>query len=129
MNLSRLLLFHAIITLAAGVVLIVAPQLIPGTVGIHLPHDAYLLCYLLAGSELGLAAMSFYGRSLNDVKALRVISLTCIVLHASSAILEVYAYTQGLSAAIWGNIVLRIVVVGLFIYYGFFKTANATKKP
>ena len=96
MNLSRLLLLHAIITLAAGIVLIVTPQLIPGTVGIHLPHDAYLLSYLLAGSELGLSVMSFYGRSLTDVKALRVICLTCIVLHTSSGILEVTRTHKGL---------------------------------
>ena len=130
MNLSKLLLIHGIITFVAGIVLIVSPGLIPAAVGVHMDPGAYIICYLLAASELSLAVLSFYGRGLTDVKALHVIVLACLVLHISSAILEVYAYAKGLSAGIWWNVLLRIIITILFVYYGFYKTPgkNITAK-
>jgi len=110
------------ITLAAGIVLVVTPNLIPGVMGVNIDKSAYIICYLLAGSEFGFAFLSFYGSKLSDPKALRVISLACIVFHGSTGVLEIYSYFQGLNAAILGNVVLRVVVIILFIYYGFYKT-------
>ncbi len=52
MNLRKLLIIHALITFAAGIVLIFSPQLIPGTVGIQIYPKANLLCYLLGTSEV-----------------------------------------------------------------------------
>jgi hypothetical protein len=43
MNINKLLTFHAIITLAAGLVLIVYPPLIPATVNIELHQNQFLL--------------------------------------------------------------------------------------
>lgn len=123
-NLRLLLAVNAVLTFAAGIVLITAPELIPSAVGIRIEPSAYLVCYLLAASELSLAALSWGGRAITDVKALRVIVLACIVLHASSGILEIYAFAKGVSATIWGNIVLRAVVVFLFAYYGLYRIQN-----
>jgi hypothetical protein len=123
-NLRLLFAVHAGLTCAAGIVLIVAPELSPGAVGIRLDPTAYLVCYLLAAAELSLAALSWSGRSITDAKALRVIVTAFIVLHAASGILEIYAFTEGLSAAIWGNIAVRGVVVLLFAYYGLYKIAG-----
>jgi len=50
---------HALVTAAAGIVLVAAPAAIPGTVGIRLETGAELLCYLLAGAEFGFAALSW----------------------------------------------------------------------
>lgn len=123
-SLGVLFAVHAALTFAAEVVLIVEPDLIPSAVGIRLDRSAYLICYLLAASELSIAALSWKGRSLTDTKALRVIVIACVVFHSSSGILEIYAFTKGVSAAIWSNIVLRAVVVFLFAYYGLFKMPN-----
>ena len=122
MNLTKLLIIHAIATLAAGIALIVTPDLIPSAVDIHIDPSAYLVCYLLGTSELAIAFLSYYSKELKDTKALRLVSLTFIVFHASTAIVEVYAFTQGLSAAIWGNVALRVLVAILFTYYGLYKT-------
>jgi hypothetical protein len=122
MNLSKLLIIHGIVTFAAGIVLTVAPGLIPGMIGVHIDKGAYIICYLLASSEFSLAVLSLMGAALTDVKALRAIVLACVVLHTSSALLEIYAYTQGLSAGIWWNVLLRVVVTLLFLYFGFYKT-------
>jgi hypothetical protein len=54
-GLRRLLIFHGFITLAAAIVLTVAPGVIPGVVGIHLGPNAYMVAYLLAGAEFGFA--------------------------------------------------------------------------
>ena len=124
MNLARLLTIHSIVTFAAGVVLMAAPGFIPSTVGINVEPKAYLICYLLGAAELGLAFLSYFSIGIKDANALRVIVWTFIVFHTSSAVVEILAYVQGLSAAIWGNIAIRIVVVTLFAYYGPYKISH-----
>jgi len=115
-GLRALLVVHGCITLAAAIVLAVAPGLIPGLVGIQLEPSAYVLAYLLAGAEFGLAVLSFGGSRVSDVRALRLISWSCIAFHGSSGVLEVVAYAQGASAAILANVVARAVIVGLFAW-------------
>ena len=94
----------------------VAPGLIPGLVGIDLEPSAYVLVYLLAGAEFGLAVLSFGGSRLSDARALRLIAWSCIAFHGSSGVLEMVAYAQGASTAILGNAVARAVIVGLFAW-------------
>lgn len=120
-NLRRLLVVHAILTFAAGIVLIAAPDLIPGAVGIHIEPSANLICYLLAAAELCITVLSWGGRRLSDAKALRVIVWAFLIFHASSGVLEIYAFAGGLSAAIWGNVAVRAVVIFLFAYYGLYR--------
>ena len=88
-GLRVLLVVHGCITLAAGLVLTVAPSLIPSVGGIHLEPSAYLLAYLLAGAEFGFSVLSFGSSRLTDARALRLVAWTCMVFHASSGVLEV----------------------------------------
>jgi hypothetical protein len=115
-GLRVLLVVHGCITLAAAIVLAVAPGLIPGVVGIDLEPNADLLAYLLAGAEFGLAVLSFGGSRLGDARALRLIAWSCIAFHGSSGVLEMVAYAQGASAAILANVAARVVIVGLFAW-------------
>lgn len=124
MTLRLLFTIHAILTFAAGVVLVAAPGVIPGTIGIHIEPTAYLLCYLLAAMEFGVAALSWGARTITDAKALRTIVTTCIVVHAVSGLLEVYAFAGGVSGAIWGNVALRALAVALFAHYGLNTTSS-----
>ena len=126
-SLKTLFFLHGLVTLAAGIVLLVDPNLIPGVVGIHLPSSAYLVPYLLGTAELCIAAVSFGASRFTDGLALRTTAWSFIILHGSTAFIEVYAYTQGLDALIWGNIVLRVVVVVLFAYFGVYKLPRGTK--
>lgn len=121
MNISILLLFHAIITFAAAIVLVVAPGLIPRTLGITLDPSNYLLCYLLAGAELSIAFLSYFGRKLQDTHSLRLIVLTIIVFHVSTFIFEIYAIMQGVNTLLWVNVAFRAVIVALLAYYGLYK--------
>ncbi|MEU4230107.1 hypothetical protein AB0F17_37950 [Nonomuraea sp. NPDC026600] len=119
MNLRRLLTLHALITFAAGVVLIAAPGLIPGAVGVRVPPDAYLVCYLLGAAELALAFLSFAGRTLRRPDGMRLVIWTVIVFHGCTAAVEAYAFARGVvNPAIWANVALRLVVIALFIQYG-----------
>jgi hypothetical protein len=72
-GLRALLIIQGFLTAAAGLVLVIAPSLIPSAVGIYLPPSAYLLAYLLAGAEFGFAVLSFGGSGLADVRALRLV--------------------------------------------------------
>jgi hypothetical protein len=121
MNLRILLLVHAAVTFAAGVVLIAAPALIPKTVGIEIGPEQFLLSYFLGAAELGLAYLSFYARKINDRHALRIIVSSFIVFHLATGIVEIYALAQGVSPNLIANIALRIIVSVLFFYYGFYK--------
>lgn len=107
LSLQTLLFLHGLVTLAAGIVLLIDPNLIPEVVGIHLPSTAYLVPYLLGTAELCIAAISFGATKFKDAVALRSVSWSFIILHGSTALVEIYAYTQGLSILIWGNIALR----------------------
>ncbi len=124
MNLSKLFIIHAIITFTAGIVLIVAPVVIPATVEISINDNQYLLCYLLAASELALAFLSFESRKIKDLRSLRLISLSFIIFHLSTALLEIYVLAQGGSVKLIGNIILRVIVSSLFFYYGRAKLAK-----
>src|SRR5580704_15201882 len=112
-GLRRLLVIHGFITLAAGVVLIAAPDLIPSTVGIRLEPSAFMLAYLLAGAEIGLAVLSFGGSRIAEPRALRLIVWSLVAFHGSSGVLEIYAYARGANVAILANAGARTVVIGL----------------
>jgi hypothetical protein len=118
MTLRLLFTLHAIATLAAAVVLVVAPTAIPRTVGIIITPSAFLLCYLLAAAELCFGVVSWGARDLTDAKALQLVAISFIVFHSASAVLEVWAFTAGLSDRLLANVVLRVVAVMLFAHYG-----------
>lgn len=109
-----LFIAHGIVTAAAGVVLIVAPGLIPSTVGIELPGDANLLPYLLGGVELGVAVLSIGAVRLRERAAIRLIAISFVVLHGVTAVVELLALAQGVDPFLWGNVALRVVVAVLF---------------
>jgi hypothetical protein len=114
----RILFFvHGLITLAAAVVLTIAPGLIPGVVGIHFDSSSNLIAYLLAGAEFGFAVLSFGGSRLADVRALRLIAWSFVAFHSASAALESYAYFTGTSSAILANIAARVIIVCLFLIF------------
>jgi len=121
-GLRVLLVVHGFITAAAGLVLVIVPSLIPSMVGISLPPGDYVLAYLLAGAEFGFSVLSFGSSRLTDARALRLVAWTCIVFHASSGVLELYAYAHGASVAIVGNVVARAIIVGIFAYLCVLKT-------
>lgn len=118
MNLNRLLTIHGIITLAAGLVLMLAPSLIPETVNIKMDKDQYLLCYFLSASEFSLAYLSFYSRKLKDLSAIRVIIMTIIIFHSATLFFELYAQGKGMSNIILVNAAARVIIIILFYYYG-----------
>ena len=126
MNLNRLLLVHAVVTLAAGMLLVVAPAVIPGTVGIQLNPNASLLSYLLGAAEISLAVLSYFGRKLTDRQGRQLVCVTFIVFHWLTAFVEIYAFTQGISVVIWVNVAVRALVTGLFVYYGLIRTTSQT---
>jgi hypothetical protein len=113
---TRVLQAHAVLTAAAGVVLVVRPAAIPGIVGIQLAPDAYLLGYLLAAAELGFAALSWRGARLVDPDAVRVIIFACVVLHAFSAALETVVWISRPSPILMANIAIRVAVVAVLLW-------------
>jgi hypothetical protein len=115
-GLRRLLIIHGLITLAASIVLTIAPGAIPGIVGIHLEPGSYLVAYLLAAAEFGFAVLSFGGSRLNDPQALRLVAWSCIAFHASSGVLALYAYPQNNNGLILVNVAARAVIVALFAF-------------
>jgi hypothetical protein len=98
MRLVKLLIIHGVITLAAGVVLILAPGAIPGAVGVEVPASADLVPFMLGAAEIAVAVLSFGAAQLTDRQALRLISVVIIVFHGSTAVVEAYAFFRAASA-------------------------------
>lgn len=111
------LIIHAVITFAAGVVLIAAPGAIPSTVGIDLPGNAALLAYFLGAAEIAIAFLSFGASKIRDTQALVLIIWTFIVFHAATAMVELYDMAlHGSDQVLWANVAVRIAAVVLFVY-------------
>ena len=127
MALRILFIVHAVVTFAAGIVLIIFPAAIPATMDIAMESNAFLVCYLLGASEIALAFLSFGSRNIVDVKSLRLISFTFIVFHVVTALAEVYAFSDGLSAKIWANVALRVIISLLFWYFGVYKMRKTNR--
>lgn len=108
-------LAHGIVTLAAAVALVVAPGLIPATVGIELPPGGALLAYLLAGCELGVAVISLGAATLTDPRSIRVIAAGFAALHLLTGILEVVALAGGADPFLWGNVAVRALATAVFV--------------
>jgi hypothetical protein len=113
---SPLLLAHAVVTAAAGVVLVVAPTVIPSAVGVEIPGNAFVLCYLLAAAEFGFSWLSAWGARSSDVAVVRGVLLVCIVFHGVSGLLEGAAVLRGVSPKLWFNVAARAAIVILFAY-------------
>jgi len=110
---------HGVITLAAAVVLVVAPGLIPSTVGIELPPGGELLAYLLAGCEFGVAVISLLAATVSDGLAIHVIAAGFAALHLLTGILEVVALAGGAAPFLWGNVVVRVIATVVFAIIAF----------
>jgi hypothetical protein len=116
-GLRRLLLLHGLVTLAAALVLIVRPALIPAIAGFALEgNSATLLAQLLGAAELGIAVLSFGAARLDEPRALTLVAVSLAVFHAASALLELRAGSAaGLNGVIVANITVRVLIVALFI--------------
>jgi hypothetical protein len=125
MVLRLLFTVHATLTVAAGIVLVIAPAAIPHAVGIIVTPPAFLLCYLLAAAELCIGLISWGARNLTDTHAIRLIATSFIVFHGASALLEIRAFMAGVSSGIWANVVVRFVAVAFFSYYGLVRPEGA----
>ena len=121
MNLIKLLYFHSIITLAAGIMLLFAPEVIPNSVGIAIQKSQYLVCYFLGCSEIAIAFLSFRTTSITDQKALQIIVQSIIVFHLLTAVAEGATLIKNVSTLMAINIAIRIIVSVLFYYYGVYK--------
>jgi hypothetical protein len=118
MILRVLLAAHALVTLAAAVLLVVAPEVIPSFIGVDLAPGTFVVCYLLAGAEFSIAFLSLYGVRCRAAESLRVVVLTILIFHVSTAALEILALMQGIDPRLWSNVGLRAVVIAVFFYYG-----------
>jgi hypothetical protein len=111
------LIVHAVITLAAGVVLIATPGIIPSTAGIDLPGNAVLLAYFLGAAEIAIAFLSFGASKIREIQALMLIIWTFIIFHAATAAVELYDIAlHGSNSVLWANIAVHIAVVVFFFY-------------
>lgn len=109
-------LLHGVITIAAAVVLVVFPALIPASVGIAIEPAQDLLLYFLAAAELGIGMLSIGAARLADAAAIRLIAASFAVFHGATAVLEVvYLAGNGTSPMLIANVAVRVVVTAVFL--------------
>jgi hypothetical protein len=114
-GLRMLFLAHGVVTLAAAVVLVARPGLIPGMAGVRLPAEADLVAYLLGAAEAGIGVLSLGAVRVRDAQALRLVVWAFVVVHALSGLLELVVLARHGNAVLGANVVVRAGVVGLFL--------------
>lgn len=113
-----LLIINAVATLAAAVALALAPNLIPGTVGISLPENSRFVTDLLSAAELALAVLAILALRARSDETIRLAVWTLITLHAASGLFGLLALSQGLGGAVGPNVLTRVVMVALLAWFG-----------
>lgn len=125
-------LVNTFLTFMAFVLLVVKPTLLADAVGVHVDANGYFEGYMLGAAEWGLAAMTFFGRKLTDRKALRAISLACIVFHLSSGAVMVYTFFAAgsdFALGLWANVLVpRCGISVLCAYFGVYKLSDTRQK-
>lgn len=110
---------HGVVTIAAALLLAIAPGVIPATVGIPIDPQVFILAYFLAAAELCIGLVSFVAARIDDVVAVRLIAMSFAAFHGATALLEVvYLITQGMSVVLVINLVVRLIVCALFLWIG-----------
>lgn len=110
-----LFLLNGVLAGLAAVVLVVAPKAIPAVAGVPLAPPQFLICYLVAGAEIAIAAMCFDALRSMTSEVVQLTARTLIALHVSTSALAIVAIIQGASTGIWWNIGLRIIIA-LLLY-------------
>lgn len=105
-----LVLLNAIAAAAAAVVLVAAPSAIPAVAGVSIKEHQFLLCYLLAGAELAIAALCLCALRSGHGEIMRITAVTLIVLHISTSAFAVFGYAIGSGPGIWFNIGVRVAI-------------------
>lgn len=103
---------------AAAAVLFLDPGWIAGVSGVELGPEPHLVWYLLAGAEVGLAAMCLLSLS-SGIEVLGLVALSLIAFHAASAVAGSLSIMQAFSPVVLANVAVRIVMIGLLGWLGF----------
>lgn len=110
---------HGVVTIAAAVLLAVAPGLIPATVGIAADSVNDVLSYFLAAAELCIGLLSLVAARLDDRVSVRLIALSFAAFHGATVVLEiVYLTLQGPNGVLLVNLAVRVIVCALFVWIG-----------
>jgi hypothetical protein len=114
---------NTFLTFMAFILLVLVPDLLPGAVGVHVDPSGHFLGYLSGAAQWGLSAMTFFGRKVTDVHALRVMSLACVVFHVSSAAVLIATFATGgsdFALGLFANVTVRLTISGMCAYFGLY---------
>lgn len=117
-SLKLIFILHGLVTLAASVVLVIQPDMIPLQAGVPISKSEYLLCYFLAAAELTIAYFSFAAIRFTEKLAIRSVLTGFIVFHLGTALLEVVVYKSSHAQALIINIAVRVIVIIAFVAAG-----------
>jgi hypothetical protein len=110
MTLRFLLGMRAALTFAAGVVLVIAPALIPGAVASISSHQPTSCATSWPRQNSVWLCCRGQGRTITDAKAVRSIVLALSVLHATPGLLEIWAFLSGtVNSRVLANAFFRAV--------------------
>lgn len=106
-----LVVANAVASVAAAVVLAIAPGVIPSAVGIPLERSQHLIAYLLAAAELSVSALCLLALRSELPATVGQAACVLIVFHAGSGLAGVAAIAEGASPLIGWNVAARVAIV------------------
>ena len=113
-----LLTVNAAAMAAAGLMLILSPNVLAGLTGVRLSEGGVILSHLLGASEFAFATLCLFGIRTVDRQSIQMVSGACIVLHAASAVALLTAWLTGANMVVLLDVAFRLVMIGFFAWLG-----------
>lgn len=120
--LKKLFIANAIFATVGGLGLLFSADQLMTPYGLPLNEGGIFLSRLMGGMLLGVALISWLGRTLKDKESIKILSLGFIVIHGISAVIGIlYSLNGAIAPMIWVDIVIHGAFALLFYQSGFQK--------
>jgi hypothetical protein len=118
MKLKTLFTLNALVALVFGSVHLLAPSLFWASFGLSLDANGILMARSVGAEVMAFSLLVWLARPVADLKALRAVSLACLVKWSLLLAVNLYAQLSGLLNPMgWSNIVLFVFFASGYAYF------------
>jgi hypothetical protein len=129
MTLKTLLIIKAVVCLALGVPILVAPGFVYGLFGAELNEAGTFAAQEYAAAMLGIhSLLTWYSRNAEEYTSRRAIILDLVIYDSIGVVITLIAIYNGIFSALgWGIIVIYLFFAVGYGYFWFAKPATASR--
>lgn len=118
MKLKTYLGLSAVVLAAFGLAMVLMPQNMANGFGLELNNLGRVLFRDLGSTLLGVAAINWLARGVQDQAGLRAVLLGNLILQVIETIVNIADIMQGyISSSAWGGVILHVILAVGFAYF------------